>query len=244
MPTKPRKKSGAQEAPKEKKSDATRARILDAANRVLGKKGYSATRLADIAKAAKTQAGAMYYYFESKEALVEELMHRNAVRSMQVTEQAVAALPPDASYRDRLLTVARCALSNVVGEKGDEIVVYMRLLNQVPSEIRTRMLGHAIESRQFVKSLIREGQAAGEFRSDINPTIAALMLLSNLIWSHDWFHLSAHHSLDELAQEMCHILLAGMESPSDPIVKPARKSARASARHAAGRGRRPAVAEG
>ena len=54
-----------------KKSDATRARILDAANRVLREKNYSTARLADIAKAAGTHAGAMYYYYESKEALVE-----------------------------------------------------------------------------------------------------------------------------------------------------------------------------
>ena len=205
-----------------RKSDATRARILEAANRVLGKKGYWETRMADIAKAAKTQAGAMYYYFPSKDALVEELMHRNVTRSQQISEQRIAAMPPHASYRDKLLTIVRNSLANLLGEDIDEMVVYIRLLNEVPPAIRTRMLGHAIESRHFVKALITDGQAAGEFSPDINPTVTALMLLSNLVWSHDWFKLSAHHTIDELARDICEILLTGIER-RDGRPKPGQK---------------------
>ncbi len=197
---------------KRKKSDTTRERLLEAAHRVFAEKGYNAARLSDIATAANTQAGAMYYYFESKDALVEALMHRNVEHGQRTTSAKLRALPNTVSYQERLLTVARASLASVVGEEDDKIVVYLRLLNQVPAEIRKRMLTHAVDSRHFTEDLIREGQAAGELRQDINPTIVSLMLMSNLIWCQEWFFLSPKHSLDELAEEMVKTLWLGIQA--------------------------------
>lgn len=194
-----------------RKSDATRERILDAANTVLRNKSYFSTRLADIAKAAGTHAGPMYYYFSSKDALVEALLHRNAWRSWKYVEDRVARLPAKASHRDRVICAARSVLSNQLGEAGDEAIVYMQLLNQIPPEMRARMITHAVVSRRFIRDLIRDGQRAGEFRDDVNPTVVALMLLSNLIWSYDWFRPASRHAIDELANDLCHVLLAGIE---------------------------------
>ena len=197
---------------KRKKSDTTRERILAAAHRVFAEKGYNDARLSDIATAANTQAGAMYYYFDSKDALVEALMHRNVEHGQRTTSEKLRALPAAASYQERLLTVARASLASFVGEEDDKIVVYLRILNQVPAEIRKRMLTHAVDARHFAEDLIREGQAAGELRQDINPTIVSLMLMSNLIWCQEWFFLSPKHSLDELAEEMIKTLALGIQA--------------------------------
>ena len=202
-----------------KKSEATRTRLLEAANRMLREKGYSNTRLQDIAKAAGTHAGAMYYYFASKDALVEELLDRNAAHSLEYVKREVESLPPTASQRDRIITAARAALSNVLGEGNDEIIVGMRILNEIPAEMRSRVLGHARISRHYVRDLIRKGQDTGEFRRDVNPTVVALMLLSNLVWAYDWFQPAANHSVEELARDMCHILLSGIENRDYPSAK-------------------------
>jgi AcrR family transcriptional regulator len=153
----------------------------------------------------------MYYYFASKEALVEELLNRNATHSWKYVQHKIASLPPTASYRDRLITAARASLSNVLGEENDEVIVHMRLLNEIPADMRARLLSHATISRHFVRDLIRNGQEAGEFRPDVNPTVVALMLFSNLVWAYDWFRPARDHTIDELAHDMCHILLSGIE---------------------------------
>ena len=57
-----------------KKSDATRQRILDAAALVLSLKGFAGTKLSDIAAQAKLKVATLYYYYESREALVEAVM--------------------------------------------------------------------------------------------------------------------------------------------------------------------------
>jgi len=208
--------------PKGTKSQQKHARILDAANTVLRTKSYAETRLADIAKEAGTHAGAMYYHFDSKEALVEELLNRNASRMWAATEQKLAELPASATFRERIIATAKASLANLLGEK-DEIIVYMRLINQVPVEIRNRLISHAKVSRHFIRDLIRHGQEVGEFRADINPSIFALMLLSNLTWAYDWSH-PLKKSTDELAEDMCSILLSGIES-REPA-KHANKAAR------------------
>ena len=52
----------------------TRGRILDAAAYVLSRKGYAGTRLSDVAQRADIQTPAIYYYFASREELIEEVM--------------------------------------------------------------------------------------------------------------------------------------------------------------------------
>ncbi len=60
-----------------KKSDATRARILDAALTLLRKRGFDQTTMRDIAEAADMALGAAYYYFPSKEAILLAYYARN-----------------------------------------------------------------------------------------------------------------------------------------------------------------------
>jgi len=54
-----------------RKSEATRKRILDAAAILFGDQGYTATTLRQIAKSARIDAGSIYYYFASKEEILD-----------------------------------------------------------------------------------------------------------------------------------------------------------------------------
>ena len=51
-----------------------RAAILTAAKRVFADRGYHATTMADVAKAAELSYGTVYWYFDSKDALFHALM--------------------------------------------------------------------------------------------------------------------------------------------------------------------------
>ena len=52
------------------KSEATRARILEAALRTFRKRGFHAATMREIASEAGVALGAAYYYFDSKNARV------------------------------------------------------------------------------------------------------------------------------------------------------------------------------
>jgi len=54
----------------------SREHILDVAQSIIGAKGYSAVGLTEILAAANVPKGSFYYYFKSKDAFGEALLHR------------------------------------------------------------------------------------------------------------------------------------------------------------------------
>lgn len=73
-----------------KKSEATRARILDVALDLFRSQGFEETTMRGIAAAAGVSLGSAYYYFESKEDLVMAFYER-AIEAMTPTMDAVVA---------------------------------------------------------------------------------------------------------------------------------------------------------
>lgn len=60
--------------PKTKRGMERRAKILAAAEQVIGEKGYAAASIADITRAADTALGTFYIYFSGKDVLFRELV--------------------------------------------------------------------------------------------------------------------------------------------------------------------------
>ncbi len=87
----------------------TRRRLLDAAVRVFGNRGYSHATLDDVASEAGMTKGAVYWHFASKEdvfgALLERQVRREQRQVPEVVQDAAAAGSPEAAF-ERLFS--RC----------------------------------------------------------------------------------------------------------------------------------------
>jgi AcrR family transcriptional regulator len=66
--------------------------ILAAAKRVFAKKGYHATTMGDVAKAARISYGSVYWYFDSKDALFHALMDDQELALRSHIDAALAGL--------------------------------------------------------------------------------------------------------------------------------------------------------
>jgi AcrR family transcriptional regulator len=87
-------------SPEEK--ERRRQDILAAAKQVFAERGYHATTMADVARAAGLSYGSVYWYFESKEVLFHALMaseERALRRHLARTLAAAPEDPPDAAFR-------------------------------------------------------------------------------------------------------------------------------------------------
>ena len=73
-----------------RRRERSRGEILDAARAVVLERGLKATTLADVARAVGLTKAALYYYFPSKEALLEELNIRQLATQSQRLHDAVA----------------------------------------------------------------------------------------------------------------------------------------------------------
>ncbi len=72
------------------KSRTRREQILDAAFNTFARRGYRDTAVDDIATAADTSKGGVYFHFATKEALFRELMRTTADRLAAKVERSVA----------------------------------------------------------------------------------------------------------------------------------------------------------
>lgn len=92
--------------------DATRQRILDAAEAVFAEKGYHGAVVDDITEVAQTSKGGFYFHFPNKQAIFLALIDALSPRLAITVERAIADEPSaiakvDAALRIVLETFAR-----------------------------------------------------------------------------------------------------------------------------------------
>jgi AcrR family transcriptional regulator len=87
------------EASKTRKSDETRARILESALALFLERGYQETTMRAIAERAGVAVGNAYYYFESKEHLIQSFYARTHVEHVAASRDV---LERATSFGDRL----------------------------------------------------------------------------------------------------------------------------------------------
>jgi molecular chaperone HtpG len=119
----------------ESKSAQTRRRILDAAAHVLSVKGYAGLRLNDVAAQAELQAPAIYYYYPSRDDLIEEVMWAGIADMREHVIAVLDSLPAHVSALDRLLAAVEAHLRHEL-EISDYTTAAIRNAGQVPLTIR------------------------------------------------------------------------------------------------------------
>ncbi len=78
------------------KAQITQEKILEAATQVFSEKGFCGARVDEIAARAKVNKAMLYYYFENKEKLLEELIKRYR----EETRKVIAALVKDIDWNN------------------------------------------------------------------------------------------------------------------------------------------------
>lgn len=168
------------------KSEQTRARILDAAAFVFARKGFSDARLSDIARTARMQTGSLYYHFSSREELVAEVMRVGVEQVHRAVREKLESIPEGTPEIERLRQVLECHLLTLIDE-NDYTRAISRLLGQAPPRLQMQ---HSANGRQFMalwRGLLREGQASGALRADVNMSTIRMLLLGAMSWSIVWF---------------------------------------------------------
>ncbi|MBB5166368.1 TetR/AcrR family transcriptional regulator [Mycobacterium sp. AZCC_0083] len=170
----------------ETKYARTRGRILDAAAYVLSRKGYAGTRLSDVAERVDIQTPAIYYYFASRDDLIEEVM-ASGLADMRVHLQAtLQALPPGTPALEKILVAAETHLRHEL-EISDYTTASIRNRGQIPSRLRIRADREEDSYGALWRQLFDEAACAGELRSDVDPRISQMLVLGALNWAAEWW---------------------------------------------------------
>ena len=148
---------------------ATRARLLDAAERLFAARGFRATSVRHITAEARSNLASVNYHFGGKAGLYREMFHRRlrAVRDQRVTSirAAVRAAGPRASLETLLRAFTIAFLDPHLDEASGGLLV--KLMNREmfdphlhPSTVRREIVAPVQEA--MIEAFAEVGIAIGE----------------------------------------------------------------------------------
>jgi len=193
----------------ESKSARTRRRILDAGAAAFRRDGYASVTLKDIAVLAGLQAGSLYYHFGSKEEIVEEVLEVGVEGVSAASREAVAALGPGADPLARLRAAIAAHLKFVLSE-SDYAVANIRILSQVPREIRQRHLKRQRRYGAFWRGLFEDAARGKRLRADLDLSVVRMLTLGALNWSVEWFDVTGARGPLEIADHLSTMIVEGL----------------------------------
>ncbi|HEX7662019.1 MAG TPA: TetR/AcrR family transcriptional regulator [Pseudonocardiaceae bacterium] len=211
MPRNQSAKAPGQEGSGGSKSARTRDRITAAAAHVLSRKGYSGTRLTDVADEAVLQAPAIYYYFPSREDLIEEVIWTGIAHMREYVDSVLAALPPGTGPIARIEAAVEAHLRYEL-EISDYTTAAIRNAGQIPEEIRLRYSAEASHYGDTWRKLLQDAHNAGLLRSDIEPQAARMLVMGALNYAAEWWN-PRRDSLDVVVHTARSIVRHGLCAP-------------------------------
>lgn len=193
------------------KSERTRRRILDAAAAAFRERGFAATRLSDIADRAQIQAPSIYYHFESKEELVEEVLALGVKRTFEHVKQEVAKVPEDDPLgRLRAAITAHLTMALATGNYS---AANLRLYGQMPDDIKQRLLRTQRRVGAYWNDLLVAAQESGAIRSDLDLPAARMLILGALNWATEWYD-PRRLPVEQVAEQATIVMLEGISARS------------------------------
>ncbi len=190
----------------------TRDSLLRAGLRVFSRQGYGATTLDDVAREAGVTRGAIYWHFGGKVELYNALLEAYSDRGDALVQSAVAE---GGTFREVVRRVFMQMLQAVENDAELRAVMELTLLKVeqtaelAPGQAARVERGRALQS--WIAGAMRQGIAAGELRSDLDPADLArafLCLQQGAIYL--WLADPSSFSLSASAEALADVLMEGI----------------------------------
>lgn len=169
-----------------KKSDVTRQRVLRVTSELFGRNGYQATSMRDIAAAVGMKSGSLYYYYESKEALLAAILNDSIDAHISTVRQAVEALPAGSTVREKLDTAITISVK-LIADAGDMALASAQTLSYLHEPEYSEQVQYRQAYNQFWRDLINEGKETGEIAKDIPDGVASMVIVGALTFVGEWY---------------------------------------------------------
>ncbi len=194
--------------PKSQHHDLKRDEILDIAAQCFASQSYPAASMNDIAAAGGTSKARLYHYYESKEAILFDLLDRYTQRLLALIAQA------EATAQRRNLD-DRAALHELIRSFLEEYETsatrHVALLNDTKflgDEQRELILNR---QRDVVSAVTRFLRRAYPHRlNPVNQTAVTMMLFGMINWTFTWLRPGGAMSYSAFAEEVIAMVEGGL----------------------------------
>jgi TetR/AcrR family fatty acid metabolism transcriptional regulator len=193
------------------RTDDKRQRILDAAVRVFARKGYFASRVSDVAKAAGIADGTVYLYFKGKDDVLVSLFDEVMSEHVEAGRREVANADGAPA---KLLAIARHHLALLGGNRELAVVFQVELRQS------TKFMAHFTASWlkdyfDLLQGVIEAGQREGTIRKELRRKVAShafFGILDEMVTT--WVLSPQEYDLPQLAGSAVDLFLHGAAAPA------------------------------
>lgn len=188
------------------------AEILDAAFEEFVQHGYSATRLEDVASRAGVTKGTVYFYFDAKERVFEEMVRHKSQTFLPNLANYVSTL--QGSYTERLRALMAFTYGHIAENRESREVLRFLISEggRFPELVDRHYDEFVVPMLEQFKTVIDGGVAAGEFRPTpatefIEMIMSPALLVS--LWSM-LFGTRKHFEIRAFTEASTDLLLHGL----------------------------------
>jgi len=180
--------------------------VLSNAARLFREKGFERTSLKEIAEACNMLPGSLYYRYNSKEALLVELMRRGVDLVTAEVESAYA------SSDDPVERLRLCINAHLRALLVDSDAVYVLLFEwrALGPEAREEIIELRDQYESLWAEILETMIEQGVIRKNVDGRLLRLIGLGALNWVATWFDPNGAHSLDAIGDLIWQIAMDGV----------------------------------
>ncbi|ASU80978.1 TetR family transcriptional regulator [Actinopolyspora erythraea] len=187
-----------------------RAELLSIAAEMFAVRGFAATTVREIADEAGILSGSLYHHFESKEAMVDEILRGYLSAQLERFRRVVEAGYGPYTTVGELIHESFAALHR----HRWAMAILHNEAGRLAEFDRFGYIGSA--NREFERvwvRVLREGQRSGVFRAELSPRLAHRFIRDSVAASVRWYNPSGRMSVQGIAEQYTRIFRDGMAAP-------------------------------
>lgn len=184
-------------------SASTKEAILESCLRLFAKHGFVSTSMDMIAGAAGLTKGAVYWHFDSKDALFAEILGLIRARWQQAVMTPVAEQAPPTVRLERLFRgYARLFTAD------PDVCFFLQAVLLERDDVYSPQIARVFkQTAKFIAGILDEGRARGEFRADLDSAKFAHSILASIAGVTQQHLVNPTVTIERLLEEACRMTL-------------------------------------
>ncbi|MFC4908423.1 TetR family transcriptional regulator [Actinomadura gamaensis] len=186
-----------------------RAELLGTAAEVFASQGYAATTIRQVADAAGILGGSLYYHFDSKESMADEILS-TFLDDMWAAYDRV--LDAGLGARETLEAIVVESFRSIDRHRP-AVVIYQNESKHLSASERFHYLNDS--HRRFEEmwiALLERGVAEGAFRADLDRTLVYRFVRDTVWVAANWYQRGGRLSAEDIAKQYLAMVLEGIQA--------------------------------
>ncbi|MBE3001211.1 TetR family transcriptional regulator [Nocardiopsis sp. HNM0947] len=185
-----------------------RAQLLRTAAEVFAARGYSTTTVRQVADASGMLAGSLYYHFDSKESMVDEIL---STFLTELWEDYDTILDQGKGARETLESLVTASFG-AIDRHRPAVVIYQNESKHLAENDRfTYLVDSQKRFRQMWVGLLERGIEEGDFRADLDPPVIYRFIRDTVWVAAGWYRPDGRLTSEQVARQYLAMVLEGVQ---------------------------------